>query len=134
MCGSGTTRRLPEALVEPQREVAGDLEVLTLVLADGYLVGVVDEDVRGHEHRVGEQPNVPLLPLGGLVLELRHPAGLAKGGETVHDPAEFGVLGEVALAEHRGPLRVNPTRDALRRGDSGAMAQHLGVGGHGERV
>ena len=34
-----------EAMVETNRNIARDLDVLTLVLADGYFVGVIEQDV-----------------------------------------------------------------------------------------
>ena len=43
------------AAVEPLGHVAGQLEVLALVVADRDPVGVVEEDVGRHERRVGEQ-------------------------------------------------------------------------------
>ena len=45
---------VPEPTVEPDGDVAGQLNVLALVLADGNLVGVVEEDVGRLEGRVGE--------------------------------------------------------------------------------
>ena len=44
-----------EPAVEPDGEVAGELEVLALVLTHRHLVGLVDQDVGGLQHRVGEQ-------------------------------------------------------------------------------
>ena len=55
MYGSGTVNVAPEAGVEPLREVAGELEVLALVLADRHAVGLVEQDVGGLQDRVGEQ-------------------------------------------------------------------------------
>ena len=51
----GTTNVSPNVVVEPDRDVARELDVLALVVADRDLVGVVEEDVGGHEHRVVEQ-------------------------------------------------------------------------------
>ena len=51
----GHHERVAEAVVEADRDVAGELDVLALVVADGHLVGVVEEDVGGHQHRVVEQ-------------------------------------------------------------------------------
>ena len=53
---SGTTQRLAEAGVEPLGDVAHQLDVLALVLADRDLVGPVGQHVGGLEHRVEEQP------------------------------------------------------------------------------
>ena len=61
MCGSGTVKVVAVAGVEPHGQVPGQLQVLALVLPDRHLVGLVEQDVGGHQHRVGEQPDV-----GGL--------------------------------------------------------------------
>ena len=49
-------------MVEPLREVAGELEVLALVLADRHEVRAVEQDVGGLEDRVGEQPDATRRP------------------------------------------------------------------------
>ena len=54
--GLGDDEGLAEAVVEPLGELPGELEVLALVVAHGHQVGVVQQDVRGHQDRVGEQP------------------------------------------------------------------------------
>ncbi len=72
---SGTTSTSPvaEARVEAPRDVAHQLEVLALVLADRHLVRAVGEHVGGHQHRVEEEPGRDELALlGRLVLELVH--------------------------------------------------------------
>ncbi len=128
--------RLPEPAVEPLREVAGQLDVLALVLAHRDLVGLVEQDVRDLEDRVGEEADggpVGAL-LGGLVLELRHPRGLAEAGEAVHHPAELGVLGHMALDEERAPLRVQAGREQLGHREPGVGPQLGGVLRHGDRV
>jgi len=58
-------------VIEPLREVAGQLQVLALVLADRHMVGLVQQDVRGLQDRVGEQPDGGPVraALGGLVLD-----------------------------------------------------------------
>lgn len=116
-------------LVEAVREVAGQLQVLALVLADGDLVGLVQQDVGDHQHRVGEQADggAVVALLGGLVLELRHPGGLAEAGDAVHQPAELGVLGDVALHEQGAAVRVEAGREELGGGDAGVLAQLLRV-------
>ncbi|GAA3221601.1 hypothetical protein GCM10020256_28470 [Streptomyces thermocoprophilus] len=110
--------------------------MLTLVLADGDLVRLVQQDVRDLEDRVREQADggaVGALP-GGLVLELGHPGRLAEAGEAVHDPGELGVLGDVALDEERAPLRVEPGREELGGGEAGVGPQLLRVLRHRDRV
>ena len=51
--------------------------MLPLVVADRDDVGLVEQDVAGHQHRVGEEAGRDELPPLRLVLELRHPAQLA---------------------------------------------------------
>ncbi len=62
-------------MVEADRRIAGDLDVLTLVVADGDVLGVVQDDVGGLQRRVREEPggDEEVLALGRLLLELRHP-------------------------------------------------------------
>ena len=70
---------------------------------------------------------------GGLVLELRHPRGLAEAGQALQDPGQAGVLGDVALHEQRAPARVEPGGEQLRGRDAGAPAQ-VSSGGGGSAV
>mmetsp|Transcript_7044 Transcript_7044/g.12510 ORF Transcript_7044/g.12510 Transcript_7044/m.12510 type:complete len:282 (+) Transcript_7044:163-1008(+) len=44
-------------VVEPADDVAGQFEMLALILAHGDAVGLVEEDVGRHEHGVGEEPD-----------------------------------------------------------------------------
>ena len=53
--GLGHDERVAVAGVEPDGEVAGELDVLALVVAHGHPVGVVEEDVGRLQRRVGEQ-------------------------------------------------------------------------------
>lgn len=121
--------RLAEAAVEALREIAGQLDVLALVLADRDLVGLVEQDVRDLEDRVGEEADGGAVGalLGGLVLELGHAGGLAEAGEAVHDPAELGVLGDVALDEQGAVLGVETGGEQLGRGEPGVGTQLGGV-------
>ena len=43
-------------VVEALAEIARHLDVLDLVAADRHLVRIEQQDVRGHQHRVHEQP------------------------------------------------------------------------------
>ena len=55
--GIGTRERLAVAAVEPLGQVARQLDVLLLVVAHRHDVGLVQQDVGRHQHRVGEQPD-----------------------------------------------------------------------------
>ena len=126
--GLGQPEGLLVAAVEPLREVAGQLEVLALVLADRDVVRPVEQDVGRLEDRVGEQPDArrALAALGRLVLELGHPAGLAEAGQALQHPRRLGVRRDLALHEDRRPLRVDAHGQQLRGGPQRPLAQRFG--------
>ena len=59
MRGSGNLKSVrlgvSERFVHFHGEIAGHLDVLLLILADRHDVAVVNQNVRRHEHRIGEQ-------------------------------------------------------------------------------
>ncbi len=97
--------------------------MLALVVADRHEIGLVEQDVAGHQDRVGEQAGThELLPLA-LLLELRHPAQLAVARHRRQQPRRLGVRRHVALREHRRALRVEPRREEQRREVERPLAQ-----------
>ncbi len=48
---------LAVAIVEPLGDLAGQLEVLALVVAHGDLLRRVEQDVARHQHRIGQEPD-----------------------------------------------------------------------------
>ena len=131
----GHDEGLAVAVVEPDGQVPGQLEVLALVVADRDPLGVVEEDVGRHEHRIGEQPGPHRLLVPALVLELGHPAQLADGGGALEQPGQPGVLGDVALDEQgahaRGrappPGGLGASRAVRARSDGGVVVEGQGV-------
>jgi hypothetical protein len=96
------------------RGVAGELEVLQLIVADRHVGRAVDEDVGGHEHRVGEEADVDVVLLPRrLVLELGHAAELAELGRAVQDPGELAVLRHRRLAEEERLVRIDPAGEQV---------------------
>src|SRR5262249_56517145 len=100
--------RLSEVVVELLREVARELQVLLLVLADGYMRGTVNEDVGGHQGRIGVETDGGILAvLARLLLELGHAVEPAEAGDAVEHPGKLGMLGEPALVKYDVFLRVD---------------------------
>ena len=124
--GLGQPEGLLVAVVEPLGEVAGELEVLALVLADGHVVRPVEQDVGCLEDRVGEQADTgrPLPRLGRLVLELGHPPGLADAGNALEHPGQLGMGRDLALHEDRRPGGVDAHGQELGGRAERALAQH----------
>ncbi len=111
---SGNDQRLAEASVEALSDVAHQLDVLALVLADRHLVGPVGEHVGGLQHGIEEQPGGHQVALrAGLVLELGHPVQLAERGHARQQPAQLGVLVHVALAEEDAALGSSPAASSV---------------------
>ena len=54
-CGSGK-EAFAEARVPPARGIARELEVLHLVFTNRHLVCAIQQDVRGLQHRIHQQP------------------------------------------------------------------------------
>ena len=106
--------RLAETGVEATDDLARQLEVLALVLTDGNARRAVEQDVRGLQHRIGEEPEVDVVGLVlRLVLELRHPLELAVRCHRRQDPAELGVLGHLRLDEQRRLVGIDAAGQEL---------------------
>ena len=97
---SGNTKVSPKR-VEALRDVAREIEVLTLVVADRNALGLVEEDVDGHQDGVREEGHGDERLMLGLLFELRHPAKLTEARHRAQQPRGLGMRGYVALDEHR---------------------------------
>ncbi len=97
--------------------------MLALVVSDRHPVGVVEQDVGRHEHRVGEQVDTHGLRVGRLLLELRHPLELSVGRRRPEQPGQLGVLRHMALDEHRAERRVDSHREEPVRKVQGPLCE-----------
>ena len=103
----GLDKQFPVGGVEASRDLAGELDVLALVVLDRHLVGVVEQDVRRLQHRIEEQARAhELLLARRLVLELVHAKQVAVRGDRAEQPAELRVLADVGLAKEDAALGV----------------------------
>ena len=128
-------QRLAEALVEAAGDLAHQLDVLALVVADRHLGGAVGEHVGGHQHRVEEERRRDqLLLLGRLVLELVHAVEVAVRGDGGEHPGQLGVLAHVGLAEEDAALGVEAGGEQDRGRVVDPLAQLRRVVGDRERV
>jgi hypothetical protein len=98
--------------VELGPDVADQLDMLLLVLADRHVARLVEEHVRGLQHRIGVQADARALAvLAGLFLELRHAVQPADPRRAVQDPGEFRVGRHRGMIEQHGSALVDPARD-----------------------
>src|SRR6185369_1042498 len=99
--------RFAVTAVERPHDLAAQLEVGGLVLADRDAVGAVDDDVGGLQDRVGEQRVVDVVGLLLLLLLVgRRPLDPADRRDGREQPGQLRVLGAVALDEERALRRV----------------------------
>ena len=107
-CGERRLRddeRVAEVVVETDRDVARELDVLALVVADRHFVGVVEEDVGGHEHRVVEQADAhEPLACRDFSLNCVMRRSSPNVGDAVEHPRELGVGAHVALHEQQAAV------------------------------
>src|SRR5579884_3826306 len=119
--------RMTVAGVEALRDVARELDVLALVVADGHDVGLVEEDVARHQHGVGEEAGRDELLALALILELSHPAELAEAGDRRQQPRRLRVRGHLALQEQRAAVGVEADRVQQRGEVERAVVEVAGV-------
>ena len=102
--------------IEALRDIAGEFEVLRLVVAHRDDAGLVEQDVGGHQDGVLQQAVADGFLFGGLRLVLRHALQPADGGDAGEHPGEFGVRGNGGLHHDGAILRVD-SGGQIERGD-----------------
>ena len=86
-------------MVEATRNVASELHMLLLIIANRNFVRIVEKNITRHQYRVVEQTCPDRLLLLRLVLVLRHLLQPTERGHTVQQPARLGVSADVTLDE-----------------------------------
>src|SRR3989338_1168514 len=100
-------------MVELLRSVAGYLDVLFLVSAHRYHIGVVEQNVCRHKHRVVEKPDAYLLALRFRILEGVRPREIRHRRDGIEYPCKLCVFGNVRLFEDNGLLWVQADSEII---------------------
>ena len=129
----GHDEGLAVGLVELDGDVAGDFDVLLLVAADGDEVGIVDENIGGHEDGISEEAVIGGDAVGQFVLVTGATLQQAHGGDGGEQPGQFGDGGDVGLAEEDGLGGVQTAGEEVQDGVEGVLTALGGVKerGHG---
>ena len=130
----GNDERLAVGLVELDRDVACHLDVLFLVAADRHDVRVVNQNVRRHQHRVGEQPVIRREPLGQFILVAVATLEQPHRRERRQQPSQLAHLRHIALAEEHRLGRVEPAREKIQRNVECVFTPFAGVEHRRHRV
>ncbi len=144
--GSGCGKKMPsaypfsidavaEVVVEFLGDVARQLEVLLLVLADRHVRGAIGENVGRHQVRINVETHRGVLAvLAGLLLELRHAVEPAEARDAIEHPRQLGVLGHLALIEQDALLGIEAGGDVSGRHLADGLLQLGGILPNGDRV
>ena len=82
--------------------------MLLLVFPDRHRIGLIEQDVGRHQHRIVEDADADTLALAAaLLFELDHAPQLAHVGHGVEDPRQLRVLRHVRLHDDDGALGVD---------------------------
>ena len=125
-------------VVELDGDVAGDFEMLLLVLAHRHHLGVVQENVGSHEHGVSKEAvvdrtHVTVGELGHLVLVAVAALEQAHGSHRAQEPSQFGVLRRVRLLPEHATIGIEPGRQPIEGHIQGVLPtlRRIGQRRHG---
>ena len=121
-------------MIESHRNVTGDFNVLTLIIANWHFRCVVQQNVCCLQGWVGEEAgrNKVGFAFGGFVLELSHPAQFSKTHRAFHDPTQLRMFRDMRLDKNRGDIRVEPYGKEHRGKLNGVFTEHTRLVGDGE--
>jgi hypothetical protein len=97
-------------VVEFGGNVARQLDVLQLILADGHVGGAKEQNVGRLQHGVGEQAERSFSGRFRLVLELIHSRQLWQCHLTAEYPSQLAMVGHLRLLIEDGALRIDAAR------------------------
>ena len=96
--------------------IPAQFHVLFLIRAHGDQIRLIEQNIRRHQDGIGKQSGGDVVRvLLGFLLELRHAAQFAELGIAAQNPAQFGVLGDVALNKEDILFRGQAAGDVLRQ-------------------
>ena len=117
-------------MIETPRHFASDLHVRDLVFAHRHEGRAVQQDVRGLQQRVAQEPiggQVLFLELGLLVLVARHALEPAERRDHRQQQVQLGVLGHLRLHEQRGDSGIQARRQPVDEHLVDEFGELLGV-------
>jgi hypothetical protein len=101
-----------EIIVELLRDVARQLDMLLLIVANRDMGGLVQQHVCGLQDRVGEQRDrLAFAVLAGLILPLGHAVEPAHPRGAIEQPLQFGMSRNLGLVEQDRLVGIDPAGD-----------------------
>ena len=99
--------------------------MLALIFTDRYLIRLVEQNIRRHQHGIGKDSNTDsVIPhFLGLIFELSHPSGFANASQAFHHPAELIMGGDMGLNKESALGGVDAQRNELCQRSERALMQ-----------
>ena len=107
--------RSGEHRVPPARQHARQFEMLNLILANGHLVGAIQQNVRRLEHRIVQDPGGDALLSLRLLLELRLPFELPERRDGIENPRQLGMFRHLRLHVQRRDVGIDARGEQRQR-------------------
>ena len=122
-----------KGLVHFDGDVAGDLDVLLLILAHRDDIAVVHQNIRRHEHGIGEEAVRGMKAAGDLVLVAVAALQQAHGRDGAENPGKLAVLRHITLAEEDAFRRIKAAGEEIDGEFADVLAQPVAIlhGGEG---
>ncbi len=130
----GQFENFAKGLVHLDRDVPGYLQMLLLVAPDWHDVAVVNQNIGGHQHGIGEEAMRRRDPARGLVLEGMAPLEESHRRYGAKDPGQLRDLRHIGLAEKHRAFRIESTGQKIQRQFADICAKRLGILHRGQRM
>ena len=119
-------------MVELDGDITGNFEVLLLVLTHWNNMGAIEQDIGGHQHRIGEQTvidstGVTIGQLCDFVFVTMAPLQKAHGRHGGEQPRQFGVFRGIGLLPKDTTCRVQTAGHKIESHIQGILPTQLGV-------
>ena len=108
------------------------LEMLLLIAANGDDVRIVKQDIRGHQHGIGEKSEIRRDAFGSLVFVAVRALEQAHRRQRSNEPIQFADFREITLTPKNGFFRVESAGEPVER-DVLREAAARGRVGHGRQ-
>ena len=130
--GFGNLEHVAVDAVKAASDHMGQFHVLLLIFAHRHQVGLIQQNITGHQAGIGKQTCIDIIcVLGGLVLKLGHARQFAKHRVAIQHPAQLRMLMHMALDEQGVLLGIQTTGNVLRQLLQGSTAQIRRILAHG---
>ena len=124
--------------IEPTRHLAGQFHMRLLVLPHRHKIGLVKQDVGGHQHRIAQEAEVRQIPVRQILLLVLiggHALQPADRRNHAQEQVELGVLEDLALQEEHTARGVEAGGQVVEHHVQGVGRNPRGVGVvRGQRV